>query len=1205
MHIKQIIIQGFKSYKDQTIIEPFSPGHNVIVGRNGSGKSNFFAAIRFVLSDAYTQMGREERQALLHEGSGQAVMSAYVEVIFDNSDERFLTGKDEVIIRRTIGLKKDEYSLDRKSATKTDVMNLLESAGFSRSNPYYIVPQGRVTSLTNMKDPERLTLLKEIAGTQVYEQRRGESLKIMEDTNQKRQKIDELLDSVEERLGELEQEKEELRGYQENDREKRCLEYTILHREQMEINGAIDSIEEGRARGAENSEDALEKFREREKEIEQLTKQLSKTGQEISLRKLEKQQLDRERREHLKTSTQLDLAVREYADNQSSRDQAKKKHKVEVNRLQSEITSHRSELEKLIPEFYARRTEETKIRNELDKVRAVQNALHAKQGRSANFNSKKERDTFLRNDIAKIDANMARRQAARETLEQTISSTETHIESLEKDIEQTRQLRDNRTAALMDLNDKVREAESHWEKLVDKKKVLQREDARLDSDVKAIGDELRKAEVQLSWMMDRDTSRGLQSMRAAKAELGLDGVYGTLAELCRVEDVYKTAVEVTAGGSLFHVVVDTDRTATKLINYVRDRGQGRVTCMPLDRMRNRPVRYPDATDAIPMLEKMEYDEMYHSAFEHVFGKTIICPDLHIASQYARSHGLSAIDLEGRSSDKRGALSGGFIDRKRSRLATVEQVSELQAKYDEELEKSNELKEDLRSLEQEINIVQGGVNKARFDLNKSAKQFHMIPEQISSKSSELGALRTELRRMENDKDNSEVELARLNEQLASHKAELASEFKKALSSDEERALAQALDSIQKLNSALAEASTKRVEVEGRKTDLESTLHDNLEVRLDQLKAVSEEGEGDSAGGVGQGRRIADLQADLKRAQKAIASVEQKIQETEETIEEYTREIAKLEKARAAKQAEQELEATSIEKMQKRMEKSMAKRAMLGENAAEVQRKIRDLGVLPDEAFEKYTKFKSETLVSKLKKVHENLKKFSHVNKKAFEQYNNFTKQRDTLQKRREELDESQQSIEELIQVLDQRKDEAIERTFRQVSKSFAEIFEKLVPLGRGRLIIQRKADNRNRREEEDSDEEEGGRSSVDNYLGVGISVSFNSKHDDQQKIQQLSGGQKSLCALALVFAIQQCDPAPFYLFDEIDANLDAQYRTAVAQMVKNLSAGSEGGQFICTTFRREMVLTADQHYGVTFLNKMSSIDLVGREEALAFVDGQKQ
>jgi structural maintenance of chromosome 3 (chondroitin sulfate proteoglycan 6) len=124
------------------------------------------------------------------------------------------------------------------------------------------------------------------------------------------------------------------------------------------------------------------------------------------------------------------------------------------------------------------------------------------------------------------------------------------------------------------------------------------------------------------------------------------------------------------------------------------------------------------------------------------------------------------------------------------------------------------------------------------------------------------------------------------------------------------------------------------------------------------------------------------------------------------------------------------------------------------------------------------------------------------------------------------------------------------------------------------------------------------------------VSFNSKHDEQQRIQQLSGGQKSLCALALVFAIQQCDPAPFYLFDEIDANLDAQYRTAVAEMLRKLSGrggedGEAGGQFICTTFRPEMVMVAEKCYGVSYSNKTSSIDVVTRETALGFVEGMQK
>jgi structural maintenance of chromosome 3 (chondroitin sulfate proteoglycan 6) len=243
--------------------------------------------------------------------------------------------------------------------------------------------------------------------------------------------------------------------------------------------------------------------------------------------------------------------------------------------------------------------------------------------------------------------------------------------------------------------------------------------------------------------------------------------------------------------------------------------------------------------------------------------------------------------------------------------------------------------------------------------------------------------------------------------------------------------------------------------------------------------------------------------------------------------------------------------------------------------------------------------AQAATTRLHKAQEALKKYGHVNKKAFEQFQQFEKQRDALENRRTELGSGDGAIHELIDHLDKQKDESIERTFRQVSKEFARIFEKLVPAGKGRLIIQRRTDQQ-ARAADDSDDDEQRDGTVENYTGVGISVSFNSKHDDQQRIQQLSGGQKSLCALTLIFAIQASDPAPFYLFDEIDANLDAQYRTAVASLIQESAAT---GQFICTTFRPEMLRVADRCYGVSQQRKASSIAIVQTVEALDFVEGQ--
>ncbi|RHZ72794.1 hypothetical protein CDV55_108278 [Aspergillus turcosus] len=1198
MYVKQIIIQGFKSYKDQTVIEPFSPKHNVIVGRNGSGKSNFFAAIRFVLSDAYTHLGREERQALLHEGSGSAVMSAYVEIIFDNSDDRFPTGKPEVVLRRTIGLKKDEYTLDRKNATKSDVMNLLESAGFSRSNPYYIVPQGRVTALTNMKDSERLNLLKEVAGTQVYEARRAESLKIMHETNNKKAKIDELLDFINERLAELEEEKDELRNFQEKDKERRCLEYTIYSREQQEISGILDNLEEQRQTGVEDTDLNRDRFIEGEKGMAQIDAEIAECKQQIEFLKVDKAQLEDERREASKALAQVELRAKSLSENQASAQALKARHDEDLKTVETAIKEREAELEELMPRFNAVRDQEDNIKAQLNEAETTRQRLYAKQGRNSRFRNKSERDKWLQAEIKENHTSISTVQAVMAQTQEDIKELENDIALLEPETERLRQQIDGRGDTVHSVEQQVQVAKDERDRLMDQRKELWREEAKLDSILANASNEVDRAERTLSQMMDHNTSRGIAAVRRIKRQHNLEGVYGTLAELFEVNDRYRTAVEVTAGQSLFHYVVDTDETATKVLEILQKEKAGRVTFMPLNRLKSKPANLPRASDTIPMIDKLQYDTAYEKAFNHVFGKTIICPNLQVASQYARSHGVNAITPEGDRSDKRGALTGGFHDSRQSRLDAVKNLTKWRDEYENKKSRGTEIRKELEKLDQVI-------TKSVGELQKLEQQRHQVQHSSGPLRQELRSKRDLLQKKNDSLDakrkalrNIETNLAALNDQVNAFEAELKTPFQKALSNEEEAQLESLSVVAQDLRRQYHELSAQRSELEARKSILEVELRENLNPRLDQL--VSRDT--DIADDDGQGN-LKETEREMKRLRKTLENLSQRLQKVDESIEKANTQANELEKQKAEIRLELEELARSIEKHQRRMEKNMQKKAALTKQAAECAANIRDLGVLPDEAFTKYKHTDSNTVVKKLHKVNEALKKYSHVNKKAFEQYNSFTKQRETLTNRREELEASQKSIEELISVLDQRKDEAIERTFKQVSREFANIFEKLVPAGRGRLIIQRKTDRALRQEDDMDSDDERAQQSVENYVGVGISVSFNSKHDEQQRIQQLSGGQKSLCALALVFAIQACDPAPFYLFDEIDANLDAQYRTAVAQMLQSISE-STNGQFICTTFRPEMLHVAEKCYGVSFRQKASTIDVVSREEALKFVEEQK-
>jgi len=424
--------------------------------------------------------------------------------------------------------------------------------------------------------------------------------------------------------------------------------------------------------------------------------------------------------------------------------------------------------------------------------------------------------------------------------------------------------------------------------------------------------------------------------------------------------------------------------------------------------------------------------------------------------------------------------------------------------------------------------------------------------------------------------------------------------RTLSDEEQRALETVGKQCERLQKTLVEIGKQKAQIDSQINLARVELNEGLRRRREEVRAQIE-AIGDVDAGDNAGDDLVGRTHELEALNRAIESLSAQVKANDNEIESQQGKIQKLAEQIDKLQTKQTEEGRALSKQQKGTERYVAKRQLLVQRKDECTKQIRDLGVLPEEAFEKYINFKSERLAKQLKSTNEGLKKFQHVNKKAFEQYNNFTTQRDKLLQRREDLDKSAASIEDLVQVLDQRKEEAIERTFKQVSKFFEEVFEKLVPAGRGRLIMQKRIDQ----DEDDLDEEEDGvrPSAIDNYTGVSIKVSFNSKHDEGLRIQQLSGGQKSLVALATVFAIQKCDPAPFYLFDEIDANLDAQYRTAVASMIHELA---ESAQFITTTFRPEMLAQADKFYGVVFdAQKVSTVRSISRDEAQMFVEREAQ
>ncbi|EFP91656.2 Structural maintenance of chromosomes protein 3 [Puccinia graminis f. sp. tritici] len=1204
MHIESLTIQGFKSYRDATSVEHFSPGVNVVVGRNGSGKSNFFSAIRFLLNDQYGSLTREDRQSLLHEGSdNNSTFSAFVEAVFDNSDQRFPTGKSQVIIRRTIGSKKDEYSLDKKSTPKGEIMSLLESAGFSKSNPYYIVPQGRITHLTNIKDADRLNLLKEVAGTQVYEERRSESVKIMDDTSAKRVKIDELMESIETRLNELEEEKKELKEYDQLDRERRCLQYGIYMREMNEINDSLEHIESSRRKDLEEANGLRGQSVDRERQISNYESQLATARQKLESLAQDKLQLEHERRESIKARTQVECMLKDSEDLKEKDQSKRSKWEDEANRMKKEIDSKTKQLAIIRPQHEAQEKEYNQIAERLSELETSINSLYEKQGRSHQFRTQKERDQHIRAELKKLNELVRSRE---ESLQQVISDQqrvkgslaeiESRTSAVRTTIDDHKQWVHTKTTELSKIK-----AEHH--QLTEKRKSLWKEDTRISQLLQNATNAKEKAVKDLRVTMDRNSSQGLDMVQLLMARGDVPGIYGPLYSLFEVDEAHKTAAEATAGNALFHVVVDNDGTAQRALEILAKEKKGRCTFVPLNRLKPKNVQYPSDNDAIPLIHKLHYDQKYQLAFEQVFAKTIVCRSLEVAGAYMRSHNLNGITSDGDKVDKKGSISGGYHETRRSRLESAKEIKVWSQKCDEESVRSREVKTLIRQLDQQITQLMGQIKHLEGEFERKQNERAPLAAELSSLQDNSEALKIRLQKFDRLRQGQEFDVKNLTTQINLLEAEMSSKMRSELSDDELERLNSATTEMDSLKLKMLDVNKRKVELTNQKNMIEIELKERLGRRLEEINKKIERIGDDSTLSQPSSNELELGQNELSTLTRSIDESNTQLTNISNEMEALTTSIQRNESKIEKLQAEQADDAREASKQSKNVERYWSKKLLLQQRRDECNNNIRSLGVLPEEAFEKYIRHRTEKLLRSLQKVTESLKKYSHVNKKAIEQYQNFTDERDTLIGRREELEKSAESITDLIEVLDRRKDEAIERTFKQVSKNFSEVFEKLVPLGRGRLIMQKRLNDEQR--DEDSSEDDGDQQAglISQYTGVSIKVSFNSKSDEGLRIQQLSGGQKSLVALATIFAIQKCDPAPFYLFDEIDANLDPDRRTSVAAMIGEL--GKEA-QMICTTFRPEMLEHADQFWGVIFnQRKISTIKQIEKTHAKQFVESNER
>ncbi|KAH3900597.1 cohesin subunit SMC3 SCDLUD_003589 [Saccharomycodes ludwigii] len=1205
MYIKRITIQGFKTYKNTTIINNISPHHNVLVGSNGSGKSNFFAAIRFVLSDDFDRLTREERIGLIHQGSG-SVMSAYVEIVFDNSSGRIhissntqlsKESQDDVVIRRTIGLKKDEYSINGKSKTKQEVKGLLETAGFSTSNPYYIVPQGRIVALTNAKDHQRLELLKEVTGANTFEKKLKDSLQTMDETEVGRKRVANELKELASKLKDLEDEREELNKFQNLDRDKKCIEYTLYDRELNEVTNQIEKLESSYSYTVDSSAQYISELEKRETLVREIEVNLSNLDTALKLK--ETTDVLQLKSEKLEVARELaDLNVKK-ADLESQLTYIEKSNTQNVRLLTllaSKIAEKKKTIDHLAPSYDERLTNETQLTNKISKLQQRQSYLITKRGRYAEFSDEEERNAWIQSEIntlrEKYD-DIVKDKTELETENEKFKGELHRIDEVLEDLHDSIE-GPHITGELETLNKDIENLRDKYYAKIDQRKEYWREEQKYQTILTSLDSDIERAQRSVNESMDRNLANGLQAVKKISERLNLNGtsVFGTLGELIQYNEKYKTCVETIGGNSLFHVVVDNEDTASILMGELVKSRAGRVTFMPLNRLNNEYISYPpDEELSVPLMKKIHCDSDYINAVKQVFGKVIVVKDLTSGVRLAKQYKLTAITLDGDKADKKGVLTGGFNDKhKQTRLTSMKELKVKRKDYEVAQSKLAELADTLKKTDDETDQINGELKTKTLTKETMLIDIERYRSKSNKVKSQRYILEEKSKRLVIKIEKLNTTMLEVSQKITRLENDMNQTFKTELTDDETTELNQINNELPKLDSELnkvtASLSDIQVKIESIKSELQSKLepqYSNLQKSVDFADDFE----------------VNKLKQRLKRVELEISTISEREQRLDLQLHSILEEIDELKAEKVTNQktleranSQQRLLIKKLEDYQKTAETCMIKKTNFSSRRDVLQNKLRELGFLPEDSFTKYENATTEELVQKLNRVTRNLGKYRNVNKRAGESFNKFLNKKQELQEKAKELDQSRDSIVELIDTLKHQKVTAIEATFKKVAENFTEMFEKLVPRGTGKLIIRKK--------DMDNDSNMSDDESVDNiYEGVAIQVSFNSKEDEQLHVSQLSGGQKTVCAIALILAMQKVDPAPFYLFDEIDAALDKQYRTSVAATIKELS---QNAQFICTTFRTDMLYVADTFYRVKFENKLSTIAEVDRENAIDFIRG---
>ena len=1169
MILKSLEMQGFKSFPDKTVLE-FGKGITAVVGPNGSGKSNISDAVRWVLGEQSTKTLRGAKmEDVIFGGTSQRKALGYAEVTLhlDNSDRGLNNDKDDVsVTRRYYRSGESEYKINGEVCRLRDIHELFMDTGLGRDG-YSMVGQGRIADLVSARSTQRRDMLEEAAGISAFRYRRADANRRLDQAEENLVRLRDILAELESRIGPLKTQSEKAMKFLALADEKKTLEIGLwLHTIEKSKNGLREQEHKLTLASSQYEQteselvDLIAQIEQAIKEGQEMTLEIERLRQSISDSEEEAAVIDGRIAVEKNTIEHNNQTIERISGDMGDSESSAAEIDAQIEQAKADIAEKEA----------AAALKKAALADELQRLSELlsQNGENSEKSREINDKITAAALRLADKRVEKSTAQSARRElsARIENIDEVIETRGGVIENLEKEMAEAKKELDR-------LNSQAAEHENALDgyKMIigtraDKVERFRKEIDSLNLDIYQ-----KNARIKMLDDLEKNLDGYAGSVQKVIKESkrgAIKGIHGTLSQLITTPGEYAVAIETALGAAIQNIVTDNENTAKRAINFLKENRAGRATFLPLTSVKSRPFTEKGLENCegfVDMADRLlDFDPKYSEIIGSLLGRTAVVDNIDNGIEMAKrfSYRFKIVTLDGQVLNAGGSMTGGsrgsgagFLSRATEIESLKEKVASLEKTLSEKQGSFKTLSEELAMVQAELEASEAELIKVQEDIIRAESALNLVKDRYSAAKGHIDELSAEKERAK----------ARIAESEAAEKK--ADEEIEAISAESEKLNAE-LDKLNEQRESIDKLRGESAEVQNALNLEIVALHKDIEAGNETIAGCIERKENIVSRADKLGEEIAQIKKENENTLANIAELEQKAVSLRENSVKTREKIENL----IAKRTEGEAKSTALRAKEREM---TSEREKLGGELARLEERRdamqRELETAQNKLYDEYQLTLREAAdmnivlddIPKaqrtLQEIKNKIRALGSVNVGAVEEYKEVSERYEYMSVQIGDIEKSREELIKLIEELTGKMAERFREQFRRINNHFGETFKDLFDGGRAELVLDDPQD----------------------VLECNINIRVQPPGKNVQNIDLLSGGEKGLAAIALLFAILKVTPAPFCIFDEVEAALDdvnvSRYASYVREMTDNT-------QFILITHRRGTMDEADMLYGVTMQEK---------------------